>query len=54
MMLAASLASGSFASRGVRNMVATAMPTAVTMPAAGVAAPASKLNTERAKPPVTG
>ena len=30
------------------------MPTAVNAPAAGVTAPASKLTTERAKPPVTG
>ena len=30
------------------------MPTAVYTPAAGVTAPASKLTTERAKPPVTG
>ena len=30
------------------------MPTAVKAPAAGVCAPASKLTTDRAKPPVTG
>ena len=30
------------------------MPTAVNAPAAGVLAPASKLTTDRAKPPVTG
>ena len=32
----------------------SAMPTAVNAPAAGVSAPASKLTTERARPPVTG
>lgn len=39
---------------GVRNRVASAIPTAVYAPAAGVSAPASKLTTEREKPPVTG
>src|SRR5690554_3106778 len=39
---------------GVKNTTARAMPTAAKAPAAGVAAPASKLMTEREKLPVTG
>ncbi|MNC99734.1 hypothetical protein D3C83_181180 [compost metagenome] len=54
MIVAARVAIGSEWSSGVRNSAATAMPTAVKAPAAGVSAPASKLTTERAKPPVTG
>ena len=54
MMVAARVAFGRKNSSGVRNSVASAMPTAVKAPAAGVSAPASKFTTERAKPPVTG
>ena len=54
MIVAASVACGRFARNGVRNNVASAIPTAVNTPAAGVTAPASKLTTERANPPVTG
>ena len=54
MIVAASVAFGRKYSSGVRNRVASAMPTAVKAPAAGVSAPASKFTTERAKPPVTG
>ena len=54
MIVAASTATGRLARSGVRKSVASAMPTAVKAPAAGVAAPASKLTTDRAKPPVTG
>ena len=54
MMVAARVAFGRKNSSGVRNIVASAMPTAVKAPAAGVSAPASKFTTERAKPPVTG
>ena len=54
MMVAARVAFGRKYSSGVRNIVASAMPTAVKAPAAGVSAPASKFTTERAKPPVIG
>ena len=54
MMVAARVAFGRKNSSGVRNSVASAMPTAVKAPAAGVSAPASKFTTEREKPPVTG
>ena len=54
MIVPANVAIGSEASTGVRNNAASKMPTAVNAPAAGVSAPASKLTTERANPPVTG
>ncbi len=54
MMVAASVALGRKYKSGVRNNAASAIPTAVNAPAAGVSAPASKFTTERAKPPVTG
>ena len=54
MIVAARVAFGKKYNSGVRNIVASAMPTAVNAPAAGVSAPASKFTTERAKPPVTG
>ena len=54
MIVAASVAVGRKNSAGVRNITASAMPTAVNAPAAGVCAPASKFTTDRAKPPVTG
>jgi len=54
MMVAARVAFGRKKRSGVRKIVASAMPSAVKAPAAGVSAPASKFTTERAKPPVTG
>ena len=54
MIVPAKVAIGSEASNGVRNSAASNIPTAVNAPAAGVSAPASKLTTDRAKPPVTG
>ncbi len=54
MMVAARVARGRWVSRGVSSSVAPPMPSAVKAPAAGVAAPASALTTEREKPPVTG
>jgi hypothetical protein len=54
MIVAASVAFGRKWRSGVRNSAASAMPTAVKAPAAGVSAPASKFTTDRAKPPVTG
>ena len=54
MMVAASMACGRWCSAGVSTSVARRMPAAVNTPAAGVCAPASKLTTEREKPPVTG
>ncbi len=53
-MVAASVACGRKYSAGVRKSEASVMPMAVNTPAAGVCAPASKLTTERANPPVTG
>ena len=53
-MVAASVAFGKKNNKGVKNIVANAIPTAVKAPAAGVSAPASKFTTEREKPPVTG
>ena len=54
MMMAASVAFGRKNSSGVRNIAASAMPTAVKAPAAGVSAPAWKFTIERERPPVTG
>ena len=52
-IVAPNTALGSSAKYGVKNKLARAMPTAVSTPAIGVAAPASKFTTEREKPPVT-
>ena len=54
MMIAPRTAFGRKNSSGVRNSVASATPTAVNAPAAGVWAPASKFTTERESAPVTG
>ena len=54
MIVAASVALGKKNKSGVSNRAARPIPIAVNAPAAGVSAPASKLTTERAKPPVTG
>ena len=54
MMMAARVALGRKKNSGVRNIVASATPIAVYVPAAGVSAPASKFTAERVNPPVTG
>ena len=54
MMMAASVARGSQASQSVNHRLASRMPMAVKAPASGVAAPASKLTTERDSPPEIG
>ena len=54
MIVAASVALGRSWISGVSATAAMVRPSAVKAPAAGVAAPASKFTTDRAKPPVTG
>ena len=54
MIVAANVALGKKNNSGVKSRAANPIPIAVKAPAAGVSAPASKLTTERAKPPVTG
>ena len=53
-IVAARVAFGKKKRSGVRKAVAIAIPIAVKVPAAGVLAPASKLTTDLANPPVTG
>src|SRR5210317_429334 len=54
MTVAARTALGKNSNNGVKNKAVSAIMTAVMTPAKGVLAPASKLTTEREKPPVTG